>query len=121
MALEESVQNSINSIAIKSIKMMGIEAKKVKDSTQIESLSFKGLILIRTFEETKILMEILKDMKKMFISQKEGIILINLPMNRADSFKTPNQNILKIIDIRKIKIIQRTKFQMKTGIMMVKD
>ena len=121
MAIEEFVQNSLNSTTIQNTKMMVTEAMKVKDSTQIEILSFKDPILIKIIEDTKILMEILKDMKKMFISQKEGTILINFKMNRADSFKTPNQNITKIIDIRKIKIILRITFQMKTAIMMAKE
>jgi hypothetical protein len=42
-------------------------------------------------------------------------------MNRMGSFKIPNRNISKIIDIKKTKNILKTKFLMKKALMKVKD
>ena len=62
-----------------------------------------------------------KDMKKVSISLREGIIQINSKLNKAASFKIPKNNISKIIDIRKTKIIHKIKFLMKKAIMKAKD
>lgn len=48
-------------------------------------------------------------------------IQIIFQMNRAVSFKPPNKNIIKIIDIRKIENILKKTFQMKKVIMIVKN
>ena len=115
------MQSLPNITHTQSTKMMATVAMKNQDITQINKLIFKGATPTRAIELTKILMATLKDMEKMFTSLREDIIQINFKMNRMGSFKIPNRNISKIIDIKKTKNILKTKFLMKKALMKVKD
>ena len=91
---------------------MDSKIKKVQVTIQIKIQDSKNRTLIKNFKDTILIMETLKDMKRMLILMKEDIIKTNIQMNRMVSIKLLRQNILRIINSRINKNSHKIKMMM---------